>query len=80
MMKSKKKARAGRNKKHHLRAKRKGTAKGKKMFKIGRTNRRIRVTAIEVEPHMTLQERSLSKIWDNEYDEAWNKYAPVSSS
>jgi hypothetical protein len=80
MMKSRKKARAGRNKRHHLRTKRKGMAKGKKVFKIGRSNRRTRVTTVEVEPDMTIQERSLSKIWDNQYDEAWNKYAPVSAS
>jgi hypothetical protein len=78
MMKSRKKA--GKKKMHHLGAKRKGAAKGKKMFKIGRNHRNVRVTAVQVEPDMTLQERSLSKIWDNEYDEAWNKYAPVSSS
>jgi hypothetical protein len=80
MMKSKKKAKAGRNRKHHLRAKRKGTAKVRKMFKIGRSNRNVRITAVQIEPDMTLQEHSLSKIWDNQYDEAWNKYASLSSS
>ena len=78
MMKNRKKA--GKKKMHRSGAKRKGAAKGKKMFKIGRNHRNVRVTTVQVEPDMTLQERTLSKIWDNEYDEAWNKYAPVSSS
>ena len=64
---------------HRSGAKRKGTTKSKKMFKIGRNHRNVRVTAVQVEPEMTLQERTLSKIWDNDYDEAWNKYAPASS-
>ena len=78
MMKSRKKA--GKKKMHRSGAKKKSAAKGKKMFKIGRNHRNVRVTTVQVEPDMTLQERTLSKIWDNEYDEAWNKYAPVSSS
>lgn len=79
-MKGKKKAGTRIKKKHHLRAKRKGSAKGRKMYKIGRNNRNVRLAAVQAQPEMTLQERSLSKIWDNQYDEAWNKYAPVSSS
>ena len=78
MMKSRKKA--GKKKIHRLGAKRKGAAKGKKMVKIRRNQRNVRVTTVQVEPDMTLQERTLSKIWDNEYDEAWNRYAPASSS
>ena len=65
---------------HRLGAKRKSVARGKKMFKIGRNHRNVRVTTVQVEPDMTLQERTLSKIWDNEYDEACNKHAPASSS
>ena len=61
MMKSRKKA--GKKKMHRLGAKRKCVAKGKKMFKIGRNHRNVRVTAVQVEPDMTLQERTLSKIW-----------------
>src|SRR5207244_13219788 len=78
MMKSRKKA--GKKKIHRSGTKRKGAAKGKKMYRIGRNRRNVRVTAVQVESDMTLQERTISKIWDNEYDEAWNKHAPVSSS
>ncbi len=70
----------GKKKPHDLIAKRKGKTKGKKAFKIGHNHRNARAAPVEAEPVMTLQERSLSKVWDNKYDEAWNKYAPVTSS